>query len=59
MSDNDDGGLLTSLLNLLSRPSPSFLPQIIITTQLFQAYTYSLVMLLIVLYDGIVLVRMA
>ena len=49
----------TSFLNSLSYPCPSFLRQIITTTQLFQAYMYSWMMLLIVLYDGIVLVRMA
>ena len=47
----------TYLLNLLSCPYPSTPPRII-TTLLFQAYTYSWVMLLIVLYDGAVLVRM-
>ena len=44
----------TYLLNLLSCPYPSTPPRII-TTLLFQAYTYSWVMLLIVLYDGAVL----
>ena len=59
MLDDDDGGLSISLLNLLSRPCPLFLPQIIITTQqLFQAYTINCVILLIVLYKGAVLVRM-
>ena len=41
----------TCLLKLLSFPYPPFLPRIIITTLLSQAYTYSWVMLLIVLYD--------
>jgi len=47
----------TSLLNLLSCPCPSVSPRII-TTLLFQAYTYIWVMLLLVLYNGAVLVRM-
>jgi len=44
----------TYLLNLLSCPYPSTPPRII-TALLFQAYTYSWMMLLIVLYDGAVL----
>ena len=47
----------TSLLNLMSCPCPS-IPSKIFTTLLFQAYTYSMVILLIVLYDGVMLVRM-
>ena len=31
----------TSFLNSLSCPCPSFLPQIIITTNLFEAFTYT------------------
>jgi len=48
----------TCLLNLLSFPCPPFLPRIIITTLLCQAYTYSWVMLLIVVYEGVMLVQM-
>ena len=48
-----------SLLNLLSCPCPCpSVPPRIFTTLLFQAYTYIRVMLLIVLYDGVMLVRM-
>ena len=56
--DDNEGGLSISLSNSLSFPCPSFLLQIIITTILFQAYTYSWMMLLIVLYDDAVLVWM-
>ena len=56
MLDDDDGGLSTSLLNLLSCPCPSVPPRII-TTLLFQVDTYSWMMLLIVLYDGVMLVQ--
>ena len=45
----------TSLLNLLLCPCSS-VPTRIITTLLFQAYKYSMVMLLIVLYGGDILV---
>jgi len=56
MLDDDDGGLSTSLLNLLSCMCTSVPPRII-TTLLFQVYTYSWVMLLIVSYDGVMLVQ--
>ena len=58
MLDDDDGGLSTSLLNLLPCLCLSVPPRII-TTLLFQVYTYNWVMLLIVLYDGGMLVQMA
>ena len=55
---NDKSGLLcwSYLLNLLSRLFQSVPPRIN-TTQLFQAYTYDWVMLLIVPYDGIMKVQ--
>ena len=56
MLDNDDGGLSTSLLNLLSCPCQS-VPTWIIITLFFEVYIYNWVMLLIVLYDGVILVR--
>ena len=49
--------MLRYLLNLMSCPYPSVFPRII-TTLLFQAYTYNWVMLLIVSYDSVMLVRM-
>ena len=57
MMEDDDGGLSTSLLNLLSCPCVSVPPREI-TTLLFQVYTCNWVMLLIVLYGGVMLVRM-
>ena len=59
MLDNDDGGLSTSLLNLLSHPCPCpSVPPRIITTLLFQVGTYYRAMLLIVLYNRVMLVQM-
>ena len=58
MLDDDDGGLSTSLLNLLSCLCPSVLRRIS-TTLFSQANTINWVILLIVLYyDGIMFVRM-
>ena len=50
---NDNYGMSTRILNLLSCPCPSVPPRII-ATLLFQTYTYSRVMLVIVLYDSII-----
>ena len=55
--DDDDGGLSTSFSNLCSCPCPS-VPTRIITTLFSLPYTINWEILLIVLYDGIVLVRM-
>ena len=46
------------VVEFVASPYPSFFQRIIITALIFKAKTYNWVMLLIVLYDGVMFVRM-